>query len=543
LNTFLVKRLFFFFFLCSSITISQNGAVKKEAYSHAALQKSKASNNTLSIIHSYHMLVNIYKDERVLQYCDSIIYLSKDLDNTVYPTTAYLIKGNRYYKERNFKKALDNYLEANEYATKNFNKKFALQSNHSIAVLRGRIGEHETAVELHRENYLKSKDDIKTIGVNSYLEYVFSLANAFNELKILDSASHYNRIGIKRSFDEESLEDAYHRFVLSEGISLFYGERYVKSLDSLNKAIHYYKTSDDLPNRAVNYFYKGKCLAKLGQEEQAIGLFKKVDSIFLINQDLQPELRGAYEFLIDYYRDNRGLENQLVYVERLITLDSILYSNEIYLNKKIIKSYDIPELISEKEKIISSLESSKKTSWKVIGGLSILTIMLLLGFYYQYRRRKVYKKRFLDIINTNESSDKEKHVNIKQNKPELNIAEDIIETILKGLNKFETQEQFLKQGTNLQDLSKSLKTNANYLSKVVNHYKEKSFINYINDLRIDFAMQRLQDDSLFRQYTIKAVANDVGFKNSESFSKAFHKKAGIKPSYFIRELEKHQKNQ
>jgi len=563
LNTFFQKRLFFFFFLCSCIAISQNetdslrlldidtllnryraskDVVKKEAYANAALQKSKTSNNTLSVIQSYHMLALIYKDEKTLKYCDSIIYLSKDLNDSIYPTTAYLIKGNRFYLERNFKKAIDNYLDANEYATKNYNKRFVIQSNYSIAILRDLIGEHEIALELHQKNYFESKNDVKRVGVNSYLAYIFALANSYNELKVLDSASYYNNLGVKQSLEAKSSKD-YNHFVLNEGVTLFYKERFVRSLDSINKALPYFETSDDAANRAIGYFYKGNCLLKLGKDNEALGFFKKVDSIFLEDYDLMPKLRGAYEFLIRHYKEEGDQDKQLTYIERLISFDSILNSNEVYINKNIIKLYDIPELISEKERLISNLETSKKTSWKVISGLSILTSILLLGFYYQYKKRKLYKKRFLDIINTNKSNDKEKHVNVKQNKPELNIAEDIIDTILKGLNKFETQEQFLKQGTNLQDLSKSLKTNANYLSKVVNHYKEKSFINYINDLRIDFAMQRLQDDSLFRQYTIKAVANDVGFKNSESFSKAFHKKAGIKPSYFIRELEKHQKKQ
>ena len=38
-----------------------------------------------------------------------------------------------------------------------------------------------------------------------------------------------------------------------------------------------------------------------------------------------------------------------------------------------------------------------------------------------------------------------------------------------------------------------------------------------------------------------AIAQEVGFNNSESFSKAFYKKTGIYPSYFIKQLEKENK--
>ncbi len=33
-----------------------------------------------------------------------------------------------------------------------------------------------------------------------------------------------------------------------------------------------------------------------------------------------------------------------------------------------------------------------------------------------------------------------------------------------------------------------------------------------------------------------AIAEEAGFNTAESFSKAFFKKTGIKPSYFIKEL-------
>lgn len=56
-----------------------------------------------------------------------------------------------------------------------------------------------------------------------------------------------------------------------------------------------------------------------------------------------------------------------------------------------------------------------------------------------------------------------------------------------------------------------------------------------------FVIDKLNEDSIFRKYTVQAIAQEIGFNNSEAFSKAFYKKTGIYPSYFIKELEK-QKN-
>ena len=76
-----------------------------------------------------------------------------------------------------------------------------------------------------------------------------------------------------------------------------------------------------------------------------------------------------------------------------------------------------------------------------------------------------------------------------------------------------------------------------YVSKIVNTHKGKSFIQYINDLRIEYAIIQLQKNNKLQKYTINALALEFGFNNAESFSTAFHKRTGLKPTYFIKELE------
>jgi len=66
--------------------------------------------------------------------------------------------------------------------------------------------------------------------------------------------------------------------------------------------------------------------------------------------------------------------------------------------------------------------------------------------------------------------------------------------------------------------------------------KGKNFSSYLSDLRVDYAIDRIKNNSQFRLYSIKAIAEETGFKNTESFSKAFHKKTGIYPSYFIKNI-------
>ena len=118
------------------------------------------------------------------------------------------------------------------------------------------------------------------------------------------------------------------------------------------------------------------------------------------------------------------------------------------------------------------------------------------------------------------------------------VSKEVIDSIQRGLQGFEKEKIFLDPSITLNSLSKKIDTNSNYLSKVINFYQQKNFSNYLNDLRIEYAIEQLKTNKQFRLYSVKGMAREVGFNSPESFSKAFYKRAGIYPSYFLKQLEK-----
>lgn len=119
---------------------------------------------------------------------------------------------------------------------------------------------------------------------------------------------------------------------------------------------------------------------------------------------------------------------------------------------------------------------------------------------------------------------------------DIGVPEYIVSQILKGLIVFENEKRFISKEISLQSLAKEIGTNPRYLSKVINARKEMKFTNYIKNLRIDYAKTEILENPKFRMYTVKAIADECGFKSSESFSKTFHKKHGIYPSQYIQEV-------
>ena len=59
------------------------------------------------------------------------------------------------------------------------------------------------------------------------------------------------------------------------------------------------------------------------------------------------------------------------------------------------------------------------------------------------------------------------------------------------------------------------------MSKIINVYKQKNFNNYINDLKLEYILEKLKTDTTFLNKDVKELANISGFNNAEGFSDNF----------------------
>ncbi|PTX58828.1 AraC-like DNA-binding protein [Kordia periserrulae] len=513
---------------------------RKESFLKSILHRAKKEKDTSHIQVAYYLYSNIYNEQqkdKAIIYLDSVISLAVKTPNKNFPAIAFLDKGSILHEQRNFKAAINSFLKAHEYAELYYNELLFYSSNYHIAKLKDRIGFHDEALKIHRENLKYVKENIDIIGEYSHLNSIFALAFTHKNKRNLDSASYYNKLGLKLS-EKYNIKGVIPFFNVNEGVILYLKNDYSLAKEYIEKSRNYFLEKDDLPNLSEVYFYLGKIAYDQNKKNKAIQYFKKVDTIFNKLNDLFPELRENYILLSKYYKANNDLKQQLFYTEKLNEIDSILNNNHIYISDYLKNEYDIPKIVSEKEELINSLKktNASKTTYIYI---TVIIICLLIIFFY--RRQKKFKRRFEELV----QNTKDKHtleVNTKINKEpkkkiKLDVPKDLANTILIGLNNFEENKGFLDANMKLSNLAELLGTNTNYLSKTINYYKGKNINLYLNDLRVDYAIHKIQEDSKFRNYTIRAIAKDVGFKSSETFSKTFYKKTGIYPSYFIKQLE------
>lgn len=512
---------------------------KIESYAKTYLQKGKSENIETRIAQGYHFM-SFLNDNNSLEliYLDSAIFVTKKLKKSDYPAVCYVMKGDYYFKKRDFKKALDNYIIGSKYAKESHIVELEYRIKFNIGLLKTRLGDFNESIQIFdycNKYYFKIND------INNHLLSLFALSDANVRLKKYKEATLINKKGYLTSLQyKDSRMKNY--FTLEEGVNQYWQHNYKTSIDSITKILFSIKAIDDKPNLAMGYYYLGIDYFELGNKDKAILYFKKVDEIFKSLNDLHPDTRKGYELLINYYKEKGDTKSQLNYIEQLMKLDNILNTNYKYLSRKIDSEYDTPQLISEKEKVIAQLNKKEFFStFKIATLLSVIFILLVIVLYF-FKKQKRHQYNFEKLILTQESNERNKELELHNTKqistaiPNQYIQPHIIAEIQGKLNQFEENLGFLSKECNLNKVSDDFTTNIKYLSKIINDKKGVSFPVYINELRIDYVITELQKNKKFRSYTIKAIGETVGFNTAETFSKAFFNKTGIQPSYFIKEL-------
>jgi len=103
--------------LADAIYLYEFNSASSELYAKVYLHKGIKTQDTLKIAEGYHFLSYLENNKpKKLMYLDSIINITSKKRFKDYPASAYLNKGAIFYKEREIRKALDNYIRANPFS-------------------------------------------------------------------------------------------------------------------------------------------------------------------------------------------------------------------------------------------------------------------------------------------------------------------------------------------------------------------------------------------------------------------------------------------
>lgn len=524
----------------SKIDDSTSDSIKK-IHIGDFLFKAKKEKNLLKKSEAYNYLLGLHSHTtKGIQYADSIIQISKIINDNDLITDGHLKKGIQLFYTAENNLALKNYLIANDYAIKNNNLFLQLKIKHYIASLKNVVNEKEEALKMFKENLsFFDKKENRVTYKKQYLKSLFSLSNSYNRNKMSDSSQVYIELGLKESFNSED-KYLYPFFVLSYGVNKKLKGEYDVAIDSLLKGVSILKNQKK--EMCDGYLLLSKTYALNNNKAESIKYLKKIDSVYNDNPRVISRARKANELLAKYYQETGEVINQLEKIKKILVIDSVLEKKHKNINKKIIKEYETPILLSKKERLIKQLNKNNIQSKKKVI-LMYALILVLISFCVlivirSRRNRKRYEaiRAKIAIEGSNKIDKVDLIKDVADVKSDVGLAKEVIEDILLSLGKFEKTNKFAKKHYTLNTLAKELNTNSTYLSKVINATKKMNFSNYLNNLKIDYAIDKLTNDKKIRVYTIKAIAEEVGFNNAQSFSVAFHKKTGIYPSYFIKKI-------
>lgn len=522
--------------------ISKNLFVQKDIqkallYFEAYKRKAVREQNVERLVSGYRSISNWQKPlEAKLIYADSAIHIAKTTGNDELIGNALYTKGVAYYTDNDWQKTLEFYLLADNHISKSNNEYSKYKLKYAIFQAHYTLGNYEEAHTIIQNcvTYFEQYQDNN--HKKGYLNSLHALGLCLNRMGKYIESSEVNRLGAKK-VAEWGISKMDYSFKASEGINQYHQGNYVQSLELLESTLPYFITSENTNQEAVLQFFIGKNYMELNKEQEAIAHFEKVDSIFSETGYLRDDMVENYVFLINNAQKQNNLKKELYYTNRLLEADRLLHTQYKDIAVTVHKKYDTQKLQESKAAILKLLgQKSKSNQWLSWSLFTAFLCIVLVTVRYVYYKRK-FKKLYHQFIEKSQSGIQSAAV-VSCSQPE--IKQEVSDRILKKLEQFESNKGFVKQNLTLSKLAESLKTNPKYLSKVIMDGKQKEYTQYINDLRINHVIDLLSSKKHLN-YTIEALAGEVGFNSAKGFNSVFYKVTGMKFSDFLKEFRKESK--
>ncbi|CAM4439938.1 helix-turn-helix domain-containing protein [Flavobacterium terrigena] len=354
---------------------------------------------------------------------------------------------------------------------------------------------------------------------------------------LLDSANYYFNVAATMMLQDD-FQPEYTKALLCmrEAKSAALAGNYVKSLSLYRKRKKYPVIHDNIRTEQLFDLGMADCFRHLTQVDSALFYCKKYIKNYQVTKVSKENLLMAYNIMTQCYSEKNDNKNAYLYAQKSLEL---IHSIGGIKNKSLnfLHNYDLNKIKAESNKIIAS-----KNYFKIsLFGILIILASVIYSFYYYHKVQKEKHYRFLKIIQNLRESQvlgiNTTQINKTETQPKQIIDDELIEKIALGLKKIEQKKTFLDPNFKLAFVAKKLNTNTAYLSQYFNQVMQKTFSEYMQELRIQYILQKLIDTPHYRKYTLQAIAEEVGYKDANTFVRVFKRQTGLSPNYYIEKLK------
>lgn len=460
--------------------------------------------------------------ENILKLCAEDLFTIYDTKAAYEKTMVYISKYKRFFKPYEFQ----TYVAINHLFLKNYEKataEFKLALND---------------IQQNKNNLSPKEEANRTSTI-----YIFIASAYFNRYIKKSDPSYLDSAEIHLKKYYEALNNLNNHSPYN-GV-LYYAE--LAKVAFLKKdypqAIAYYQKYFNHPilqknAQAYQYYCVGlaKNYQELKQPDQALKYLAKFDSVYAISPGAKNYYLGSLNAYMNVYQqkgnDKKALHYANLYLDEIKKLDlSKIKGNEM------MNALSIQESTQKAQEIIKS-----KNNWLTIllltGAVLIIAIIVIV-LIYQFRtksKQEHYKGIIQSMKAQIELTDAPPTPEITAESPVkskyLTDANEF-ERIQKKLLKLEKNNEFLNPDFKLSYLAKKLGTNTAYLSAFFNYYLEKGFNQYLQEKRMEYLVKLLENESIYRKYTVQAIATHVGYRSPSAFTKTFKSYTGTNLSNYL----------
>lgn len=389
------------------------------------------------------------------------------------------------------------------------------------------------------------------------------------EIKNKDLKKYYDLLDLGYIYTiEEKLDSAinYYTQALDYAAATALDSRYISS--SATELAFMYEDMDNCDLALQYHLFSEETSLKDNLVEMRLYSLQNLSVVYekMGNEDKALQYRTKYLNLSDSIfniREFNRIKNQQM----------------VYEMEKVNEKVDI--LNSEIEESEYKFEMQKRISILISSCLLLFVVLLIVVTKQKKKLEKAYEDLFdrnKEILKSYEASrlmrsdyerklkeEKEKNTNLRKElelrgfqdaeKAEpadelpdadtgklLKLTDEQKDKLVSDINHImENTLEFCDCDFNLNKLASLIGSNSKYVSQIINEVHNKNFRTYINKYRIEEACKRLMNTDAYGQYTIKAVAESVGYKSATTFILIFKQHTGINPSTYQKIAQKQTK--
>lgn len=373
-----------------------------------------------------------------------------------------------------------------------------------------------------KHNFVAEELNIKLNNISDLPILYNNIGLIYKMQEISDSAQYYYSKGLLLA-DSLGLLFSQAKLLQSLGNLHVHDAQYSIALDYFEMSLEISKSLENNYLLADNFMSIGELVHRQGMSSKAIQYYNMSLESAVKAENIHAEKRSL-KMLFESHKKTGSYKKALEYLEQYVNKKDSLINDSF---SKQLADFEARYESNKKDKELleKKIEIQAKESTILIIKITLgLLLIGTIGMVWLYLLKRKALKKLIDkniVISTRKK-------NVQQ------LPSEKEKLLFNRLNKYlENEKVYLNHSLTIEELAKTLKTNRTELSSVINLLAKKQFNNFINEFRVNEAINYIADSN-YKIPKIEVLAEDVGFKSPSVFYKSFKEISGVTPSFFIK---------